>query len=91
MPHLAAQASKSPAVSIRTAQIEDASRIAQLCAQLGYPVASNEVERRIARHNQTPENVVYVAALQDSQVIGWVHAFVFREKDVPRLKDLAQS
>lgn len=69
---------KSPAVSVRAALIEDASRIAQLSAQLGYPASPEDVERRLRLTAQSPENVVYVAALQDGQVIGWLHAFVYR-------------
>ena len=75
---MAAPVSKSPAILVREAQIEDASRIAELSAQLGYPASRADVERRMIEIKQGPGNVVYVAVLQDGEVIGWVHAFVCR-------------
>ncbi len=75
---MAASGLKTPAASIRAAKIEDAFRISHLSAQLGYPVSPEDVERRLRLTRQNPENVVYVAALQDGHVIGWIHAFVYR-------------
>ena len=75
---MAASGFKTLEVTVRLARIEDASPIAQLSAQLGYPVASEDVEQRITQLNQTADSVVYVAEVHDGHVVGWIHAFVCR-------------
>lgn len=64
------------AASVRAATIQDVERIAQLSTQLGYPSSREDVERRLELIERTPDNVVYVAALADGSVIGWLHAYV---------------
>jgi GNAT superfamily N-acetyltransferase len=58
------------------ASARDAERIAALCQQLGYPASQEEVRRRLNPIQQDEQHAVYVAALPDGRVVGWVHVYV---------------
>lgn len=73
-----AEAPERLAASVRVATIQDAERLAQLSTQLGYPSSREDVERRLELIERTPDHVVYVAALADGSVVGWLHAYVRR-------------
>lgn len=62
-----------PAVTIRPATEQDAGRLAVLAGQLGYAVEVADVARRLGRLEPARGHTVYVAALADGTVVGWIH------------------
>jgi len=67
---------------VRTARLEDAPGIAELCGQLGYPSSTGETRRRLERIAGFPDHILFVAEL-DGRVVGWahVHAYPLPELD----------
>lgn len=63
--------------AVRHATHTDATSIATLCSQLGYPTEASAIERRLARLLDHPEHGVWVA-VRDGQTLGWLHASVTR-------------
>ena len=59
---------------LRVARLDDAVRLAELSATLGYPVADDSLRARLARLLARPTDLVLVAESAAGQVIGWVHA-----------------
>lgn len=59
---------------IREAKVEDASSIADLSYQLGYPSTNDETIDRLQAILSSSDNSVYVVCCRDV-VVGWVHAF----------------
>lgn len=59
-------------VSIRSAQAGDATSIAALATQLGYPATAADMQDRLQRIDQRTEGAVIVAELDDGQVCGWI-------------------
>lgn len=55
---------------IRDAAFGDADRLSDLAGQLGYPVETEEVVRRLAKYDKNPNERVIVAVI-DGEVIGW--------------------
>lgn len=53
---------------IRLGQAADASAIAVLMEQLGYPVPASKIEERLGR---MPERRVVLVAVVDGEVVGW--------------------
>jgi GNAT superfamily N-acetyltransferase len=62
-------------VKIREANISDATSIAKLSGQLGYPATPEELRDRLLSILQKKKHKVYVAELPDKSVIGWIHVF----------------
>ena len=62
-------------VSIRPAQPSDASRIAELTAQLGYEVSGTAAAERLAGIRTQPDHALWVADLE-GHVVGWLHALM---------------
>ncbi|HEX5540186.1 MAG TPA: GNAT family N-acetyltransferase [Micromonospora sp.] len=62
----------SAGLAVRHAAAADAPAIVGLAADLGYPVESDTVRRRLA--TLPAGHVVFVATNQD-RVVGWLHAF----------------
>jgi GNAT superfamily N-acetyltransferase len=67
---------KSQGVRVRTAQIEDASRIAVLSGQLGYPCSATSVRRRLRNLLADCDHAIWVAENDGGSVAGWIHVFV---------------
>jgi GNAT superfamily N-acetyltransferase len=67
-------------VSIRPAQSSDASRIAELTAQLGYQLSATAAAERLAGIRAQQDHALWVADL-DGHVIGWLHALVAHYMD----------
>ncbi|MBK9071799.1 MAG: GNAT family N-acetyltransferase [Myxococcales bacterium] len=59
-------------VKVRPMRIEDVSRVSELSAELGYPVAVEVLERRFARIVENAAQALFVAAI-DGRVAGWIH------------------
>ena len=62
---------QGPAVSIRRVREEDATAVAELNTQLGYPAPADEVRDRLAAIAKTRTQAVFVACL-DGKVVGWI-------------------
>ena len=60
---------------IRDAALADASRIADLATQLGYPSSTEQVLVRLRTLPQDGSHAVYVAQNEMDAVVGWVHVF----------------
>jgi GNAT superfamily N-acetyltransferase len=61
-------------IGIRRARAGDATRIADLSGQLGYPAGAAQIARRLRRLLPASTHVVLVAQLPGAGVIGWLHA-----------------
>jgi GNAT superfamily N-acetyltransferase len=57
---------------IRPARLEDATAVADLATQLGYPTTPEEAAARLRDLETRPESAV-LAAEADGAVIGWIH------------------
>ncbi|HLY60474.1 MAG TPA: GNAT family N-acetyltransferase [Terriglobia bacterium] len=73
---MTADQDKSPGIFVRLATIDDAAALAGLSTQLGYPTSEDDARRRMAQISGNPENVVFVVALPDGRVVGWLHAYL---------------
>jgi len=60
-------------VRIRRARAGDASGIAALCGQLGYPVSAREMTARLKQVLRQKNGACFVAEARGRDVIGWVH------------------
>lgn len=69
-----------PEIEINRAGVADATAIAELSGQLGYPTSIRQAEGRLAAILESKSHAVFVARL-DNQVVGWVHVFL-----APRLE-----
>jgi GNAT superfamily N-acetyltransferase len=62
----------SAATEIRHAQIDDAAEMARLAGELGYPMATPEMARRLGV--LLPNDLHYIAvAAAGKELLGWVH------------------
>jgi GNAT superfamily N-acetyltransferase len=60
-------------VTVRTARLEDAPRLAELSAALGYPVSAEVMAGRLKAVLAQSSGVVLLAELSSGLVIGWIH------------------
>ena len=58
-------------MTIRTARLEDAPRIAVLATQLGYPSSTEQAEARLRDVLNRSDGAVLVAEDEEGTVIGW--------------------
>lgn len=65
-------------VQIRQAILEDVVSITELCFQLGYPAVQEEVSVRLQSLLEDREHAVLVAELPEGEVVGWVHAYIYK-------------
>jgi len=75
-------------MTIRKATVNDAARLAELSAALGYPVEPDVITRKLARLLSRPEHLVLVAEATDNHVIGWVHAAEHDIQEVARFCEI---
>lgn len=59
--------------TVRPVTVDDALAVAELSAQLGYPVAAASVAGRLARLVGREDQVVLAAVDEGGQVAGWIH------------------
>ena len=65
--------------SIRTAQAEDAARLAELAGELGYASQEDELRLRLARILGATLHSAWVAEHthdEETQVVAWMHCFI---------------
>ena len=65
-------------VTIRQANLKDVASITELCFQLGYPSVPEEVSVRLQSLMQDNEHAILVAELLEGEVVGWVHAYIYK-------------
>jgi len=73
---VAVKKSKTFKFQAREARQEDAERIMKLSDQLGYPSSAVQISQRLRKILKTKNHIVYVAAVNDEGIIGWIHVFL---------------
>ena len=61
---------------IRIATPDDATELARLTSQLGYPVSADVIRQRLERIGRSPDDCLLVADLGGGVLAGWVHGFL---------------
>jgi GNAT superfamily N-acetyltransferase len=69
-------AAKPAGIKIRRAKSNDATRIAELSGQLGYPAKPAEITQRLRSIKPASHHAVLVAESPERKVIGWLHVSV---------------
>jgi GNAT superfamily N-acetyltransferase len=73
---------KANAINIRRARDSDAPRLAALSGELGYPVTTADITRRLRRLKSAPQNALFVAESSGTGVVGWAHVSVMHLLEV---------
>jgi GNAT superfamily N-acetyltransferase len=63
-------------IRIRKAKLEDASSLAILSNQLGYPTSASEIIKRLLEIQRMKDEELFVAASLDKNILGWVHVLI---------------
>jgi GNAT superfamily N-acetyltransferase len=63
---------------IRAPRESDYARIADLAGQLSYPSTPEEIARRLDGTKGSPDHAVFVAELENGEIVGWIAVFVYR-------------
>lgn len=71
-----AQKASTQSVLVRRARSSDASRLAELSGELGYPATPGEITRRLCKMKAASPNALFVAESRDARVVGWAHVSV---------------
>jgi len=58
---------------IHPMRADDATRVAELSGQLGYPATAEQIENRLSRSGRVDGSCVLVAEDAAGAVVGWVH------------------
>lgn len=61
-------------ITIRNAEIKDSKSITELSNELGYETLNIDIQNRLNRILENPDNCVYVA-IKKGKVVGWIHGF----------------
>src|SRR4029450_11216933 len=61
-----------PDVTVRSMTSRDLAQVAELSEQLGYPVASEELEARFSTIAREKSQALFVAE-SEGRVVGWTH------------------
>ncbi len=69
---------KAPTIRIRMAQPTDLYGICLLVEQLGYPASEEQIQVRLNALLDDVNHALFIAALKDNQICGWVHGFIRR-------------
>ena len=69
---------------IRRVRRQDVERVAELCAQLGYPAKKVEMKRRLREVLRDRDAACLVAESKEEGVIGWIHVSVTPLLEVDR-------
>ncbi|HNT75549.1 MAG TPA: GNAT family N-acetyltransferase [Anaerolineae bacterium] len=65
-------------ITIRLATLDDASQLAWLAAQLGYPTTEADMAWRLAELLQQANDAIWVATGGQGDVVAWMHLYVDR-------------
>lgn len=63
-------------IIVRRARANDASRLADLSGQLGYPATTEEITKRMRKLKHASQNALFVAEAHNAGVVGWTHVSV---------------
>ncbi len=74
--------SNAAALKIRPTRSSDATRLAELSGQLGYPATKQEILQRLKRIKPASLHAIFVAELA-GEVAGWLHVSVSPLLEVP--------
>ena len=61
---------------VRLMTLADASEVANLSGQLGYPSTPRQIERRFQALESRDDSALFVAEADDGAVSGWAHVLV---------------
>jgi GNAT superfamily N-acetyltransferase len=67
------QGGQKQELKIRPATSADASQLAVLTGQLGYPATAAQIRERLRRIQPASQNAVFVADSAKDGVVGWLH------------------
>ena len=73
---------ESDHLKIRRARLSDATELADLSGQLGYPATPTELRARLTRMKPASLHAVFVAEFQ-KRVVGWLHVSVSHLLETP--------
>ena len=79
---------RQPPEGIRDAVPADAAALAELSAQLGYPVPPDEMAERLAALLADPHHRVFVFSSDAGGVLGWVHVFRSLYLEAPPMAEI---
>ncbi|HKS68423.1 MAG TPA: GNAT family N-acetyltransferase [Candidatus Acidoferrales bacterium] len=65
-------------ITIRVPQTRDHGRLAELAGQLGYSSAGDEIARRLAGMQGSPDHAVFLAETPEGRIAGWIGVFLYR-------------
>ncbi len=67
---------KTEPIHIRNAKSEDASMLAELSVQLGYPTSPRQSAYRLQRLLNSDGHLVLIACTAGGEIVGWLHIFL---------------
>jgi GNAT superfamily N-acetyltransferase len=75
---------------LRPAEAEDATAIAKLATELGYPSTAGEVHSRLERLRSAgaDAHAVFVAEREGGEVVGWLHVFAAARVESPPFAEI---
>ena len=73
--------------TVRSANLQDSSRLAELCTQLGYPSTAGQLTRRLPVLLERGDHAILVAEVNGS-VSGWVHVHVSPTLEMDQIAEL---
>ena len=76
--HTSTRASAQSTCTVRTPQLRDCKKMADLTGQLGYECTEEVVRARLGEMRDSSQCAVYVAELPGGQIAGWIEVYVFR-------------
>jgi GNAT superfamily N-acetyltransferase len=60
-------------IKLRAPRADDVPKLAELCAEMGYPSSVSEVEKRMQSLSDHDDHMVLVAADEQDKPVAWVH------------------
>jgi N-acetylglutamate synthase-like GNAT family acetyltransferase len=72
---------------IRSANLQDCPRLAELCTQLGYPSTSDQLTYRLPAILEHNDHAIFVAEVNGS-ISGWVHVHILPTLDMDQIAEL---
>lgn len=75
--------------SVRPFTARDLPRMAQLAGQLGYPSKVEEVAIRLRDMQDSGEHAVFVAEIDEDQIVGWIGTSLFRSVELDGFAEIS--
>jgi GNAT superfamily N-acetyltransferase len=83
-----ARRSGKQGVLIRRARSSDASKLAELSGQLGYPTTVSEIVTRMRKLKTASRNVLFVAETPEAGVVGWTNVSIRQLLEIGTVAEL---